>query len=170
MGRRAKYTPESWREACEAYFAEIEYEVPMMAGTEQILNRSGKPIMRVEYAVPPTLERLELVCGISDETWRTYSRKAGYRETCEWVRKKILAYEMEQVEILGRDGRGVQFKIEMELRRREREAEEEERGGCASASMQDRMEILADIAKRFAEEGKGASSVPELPDEDDDGG
>lgn len=174
MGRKPKYTPMKFRTACEGYFREIEYQVYAKEIREEydegvkktvsdtFLNADGQKIKITKYAVPPTLERLELKLGISDETWRNYCKNPDYSDTCEWVRLKIRAYEMEMVEVLGRDGRGVQFKLEMDERRREREALRGDTAAVQAPTMADRMKILADIARQFSE-------AEETPTAEDDG-
>ena len=174
MGRKPKYTPKKFRTACEGYFRGIEYQdyakeisLEYDDGVKKTIinkvkNADGQNIIVTRYAVPPTLESLELKLGISDETWRNYCKNPDYSDTCEWVRLKIRAYEMEMVETLGREGRGVQFKLEMDERRREREALRGDTAAVQAPTMADRMKILADIARQFSE-------AEETPTTEDDG-
>lgn len=165
MGRRAKYTPHSFREACDAYFRAIEYKVPVTyadpfeedIGRKQAYTADGTAIWQTRYAVPPTLERLELALGISDQTWLNYAADPRYRDTCDMVRNKITAYLNEAVVFMGKDCAGAKFRLEMEDRRREREELREQNGTSDGRvqTMADRMRVLASIAQTFADGGIG---------------
>ena len=131
MGRWKKYrSAKAFAEAVEEYFAKITYREPArrpgvwMHGKyepgEEITDGEGKPIMLVQYAVPPSIVALQNSIGISRETWSNYQDDPEYAEVIEYARRRVEEYLNRQLIEMGRDNKGVIFSLENNFGYREK--------------------------------------------------
>lgn len=121
-GKPRKYkTAAAFGKAVETYFDAITRErkltewvdsgertnkgKPVMVERD-VLGIDGKPVMVVEYIVPPTLTALMVTIGLSKSMWHEYKQKDGYLEVCE-AAKLICESYLEEQSIIRDNPRGV---------------------------------------------------------------
>lgn len=116
VGRKKKYgTAKALREAVDAYFASISYEVPAVISTPtgevdadglivykcklltEHFDGTGKPKTVVKYLVEPSVEGICLYLGICRDTWAEYGRTAGLGDVVENARLRIKAHLMNEL-------------------------------------------------------------------------
>ena len=128
MGRRRKYTPLGLRRSVDRWFDSISRVVtvtePVDTGErdekghiiyeqQEVQNRAGETVCRLEYVIPPTIGGLCRAMGISRETWAEYGRHDEYAEAVENARDRIQAYlEEELMTRSGKDVKGVMFNLQ----------------------------------------------------------
>ena len=126
-GRPRKYTAKQFREACRRYFVKITTLVPMVDALGQnVLDIAGNPVVRMAYAIPPTISGLCLELKIDRRTWQNYAdpeknrtakeeaegKPSAYSEVCDDVRLRIEAYLEEQLLIREKSLQGIIFNLQ----------------------------------------------------------
>ena len=76
-----------------------------------VLNDAGKPVKRVEYVIPPSLEGLCMHLGICRDTWAEYSRREGYAELAAEAKARCEAWLAEQLVSRQKGVEGIKFAL-----------------------------------------------------------
>lgn len=69
----------------------------MIMKPQTVLNDAGKPVMRVEYVIAPSLEGLCTHLGICRDTWAEYARREGYEDIAAMAKVRCEAWLSEQL-------------------------------------------------------------------------
>ena len=160
----------AFRRAVEGYFTEITHERKLTEWEDSgertnrgkpilrerdVLGPDGKPVMLLEYLVPPTMPALQLAIGVSKASWDNYRKREGFAEVCAEAKLRIEAYLAEQV-VTAKNPAGVQFTLENNYGwRSSREVELGEKTRAALSQEMTMSEKLAMIreAARDADDG-----------------
>ena len=84
-------TEKAFLKKSREYIDSIKYTRPMMAGGQPVLNVLGKPIVTVEYAIPPNTADWARHLGINKQTL-VQSYKAKYPEAYAEIKGELEAY------------------------------------------------------------------------------
>lgn len=147
-GRKKIYdTARKLKMGVDAYFDSISYE--MDTG---VTNVRGKRIIHMEFAVPPSVEDLCIFLDIDDRTWRNYKEDEELKPVCEYAKLRIRAWLIEQLNIRKQTA-GIQFNLENNYNYGKNFNLEMGEATREVITMQQRKEILAQIAAGVADDG-----------------
>ncbi len=121
-GRPRKFTAARFGEAVEKYFSSISTMQPLFDPIgENVLDMDGNPIVRIVYAIPPTISGLCLKLGIDRRTWQNYAdplknggtekKPSAHSRICDDVKLRIEAYLNEQLLLREKSVQGVIFNL-----------------------------------------------------------
>ncbi len=159
-GRPKKYTKKTLEDAIEAYFRSISCVVPVVgADGEQVINADGEGVVKVQYAVPPSVVSMCLYLGIDKRTWANYCDAKKHPEFAEVTSRAMMRHEAYLVEqsILREKGvHGILFNLENNYGYRQKaevELGEATRGvmGAESVSLREKMALIAAAGKAIGE-------------------
>lgn len=184
MGRKRKYKKEELAAKCEEYFrtiSRIDYvqtQAPtgemdsyghMIMQLVDVLDRTGRPMTRVVYEVPPTVGGLCEFLGIHRSTWSEWTdpqKFPQYRDTVQTVRDRLRAYREEQL-LTAKNPRGIIFdlqnnygwseKSEMELGEKTRKTVE---NAEISMTMEEKVELIRQAAQQARADGAAIAPDP----------
>ena len=91
LPKRKYKTEKAFLKKSREYINSIKYTRPMMAGSQPVLNVLGKPIVTVEYAVPPNAADWARYLGINKQTL-VQSYKAEYPDAYAEIKGELEAY------------------------------------------------------------------------------
>ena len=132
--------------------------------TVPVTNKLGENVTITEYIVPPSVGDLADFLGIHRSTWDNYCDREKYPEffdTTTYARGRMHAYlERETLTRSGKDLKGVLFNLENNYGYSEkRQVELGERASravsAAGMTIEERQELLQEIAREFASDGSG---------------
>lgn len=160
-----KYTPKTLQTGVDAWFRSITrtetvYEELPTGDLVPAVTDDGEPIKRTKYLTPPVEEDLCIYLGISMQTWERYGTEDGYAQVIRDAKNRIKSYLKR--ELLTRDGkntRGVEFTLSANYGMAPRTAKEVDLGPTAAqvasrmVPLEERADLLKDIAKRFGGDG-----------------
>lgn len=116
-GRPMKYkTAKALERAIEKYFRSISCVVPVVgADGEQVINADGEGVVKVQYAVPPSVVSMCLYLGIDKRTWANYcdaKKHPGFAEVTSRAMMRHEAYLVEQSILREKGVHGILFNLE----------------------------------------------------------
>ena len=94
---KLKYkTGKAFLKKSREYINSIKYEKTLMAGNAPVLNMLGKPIVTVEYAVPPNTADWAAYLGIDKQTL-TQSYRQRYPDEYAAIKLELEAYTVREL-------------------------------------------------------------------------